>query len=173
MFISAGRGEDFSFSTSMGVGSGEIAINLSRFLTLQKKLPPYLLFVGTAGSYGGATIFDIVESKMASQIELSFLQKQSYTPIENIIATGEKTPIVNSSNYITTDFKLSKKFLELNIQLENMEFFSFLQVAQAFNIPAGGVFIVTNFTDSNAHNDFLRNRGEAMLRMERYIKSRT
>lgn len=172
MFISAGNGEEFSFAKSMGVGLGEMAINLTNFLSRVEKRPEFLLFVGTAGSYGKATIFDIIESKMASQIELSFLEKKSYTPIENLISTGDSEVIVNSSNYITTDFEISKKFLPLNIHLENMEFFSFLQVAQKFGIPAGGVFIVTNFTNRTAHEDFKRNHFEAMRRLERYVKER-
>lgn len=172
LFVSAGNGEEFSFAKPMGVGLVNMAINLTSYLTTAKRTPDFLLFIGTAGSYGKATIFDIIESKMASQIELSFLEKRSYTPLENLITSGESRAIVNSSNYITTDFQLSKKFLPLNIHLENMEFFSFLQVAKRFNIPASGVFIVTNFTNSDAHEDFLRNRFEAMRRLERYVRER-
>jgi len=172
MFVCAGETEKFSFALPMGIGSESMAINLTRFLATRKELPKHLLFVGTAGSYGRFTIFDIVESKTASQIELSFLEKKSYTPINNVISTGESQVIVNSSNYISTDFTLGKKFQNMKIDLENMEFFAFLQVAQAFEIPAGGIFIVTNFTNQNAHQDFMLNHKEAMNRMERYIKSR-
>ena len=172
MFVCAGKEESFPFALPMGIGLEEMAINLTKFLATRKELPENLLFVGTAGSYGRATIFDIVESKTASQIELSFLQKQSYTPIDNVISTGESQTIVNSSNYITSDFQLSKKMLNLKIDLENMEFFAFLQVAKSFNIPAGGVFIVTNFTNQNAHTDFKFNHQEAMRRVTRYIENR-
>ena len=172
MFVCAGKEESFPFAMSMGIGLEEVAINLTKFLATRKVLPENLLFVGTAGSYGKATIFDILESKTASQIELSFLQKQSYTPIDNIVSTGDGKVIVNSSNYITLDFELSKKFLNLNIHLENMEFFAFLQVAKSFNIPAGGVFIVTNFTNRDAHTDFKFNHPEAMRRIKRYIEHR-
>ncbi len=171
MFISAGNGEEFSFAKPMGVGLVDIAINLTNFLSKLDKLPNSLTFVGTAGSYGKTTIFDIFESRIASQIELSFLEKRSFTPIENLISSGESKVIVNSSNYITTDFELSKKFLKLNIHLENMEFFSFLQVAKRFNISAKGIFIVTNWTNKDAHEDFLRNRFEAMRRLETYIQT--
>ena len=51
-----------------------------------------------------------------------------------------------------------------------MEFFSVLRVAKAFNIPVAGVFIVTNYTDKNAHRDFIKNHKEAMRRLEKYIK---
>jgi purine-nucleoside phosphorylase len=169
MFVSAGNGEEFSFSKSMGVGSVEMAINLTRFLLTTEKKPKNLVFVGTAGSYGEIPLFEIVNSKVASNVELSFLTKSSYTPIENVISTGESPTIVNSSNYITTDFELSKKFLKMGIGLENMEFFSFLSVARKFGIPAGGVFIVTNFTNENAHEDFLQNREKAMRSLEKFI----
>ena len=173
MFISAGNGEVFSFAKPMGVGLIEIAVNLTSFLTQQKEKPDILVFVGTAGSYGKLTIFDIVESSSASQIELSFLQKKSYTPIDNLITIEGVTKsniIVNSSNYITTDFEIAQKFTSLNIHLENMEFFSFLQVAKRFGIPAKGIFIITNWTNRDAHQDFLLNRDEAMRRLEIYIK---
>jgi hypothetical protein len=39
MFICAGRGENFSFAKEMGVGSEEMAINLTIFLSSLKKLP--------------------------------------------------------------------------------------------------------------------------------------
>ena len=172
MFVCAGKEESFPFAMPMGIGLEEMAINLTKFLATRKEVPKHLLFVGTAGSYGRSTIFDIVESKTASQIELSFLQKQSYTPINNVVSTGEGQTIVNSSNYITTNFELSKKFLNLNIDIENMEFFAFLQVAKSFGIPAGGVFVVTNFTNQNAHQDFKFNHQEAMRRITRYVENR-
>jgi len=155
----------------MGVGLVEMAINLTNFLTKEK--PDILVFVGTAGSYGRFTIFDIVESSSASQLELSFLEKKSYTPIDNLITiegVSKSNIIINSSNYITTDFEIAQKFTSLNIHLENMEFFSFLQVAKKFGVPAKGIFIVTNWTNKNAHQDFMLNRDEAMRRLETYIK---
>jgi purine-nucleoside phosphorylase len=171
MFISAGNGEDFSFSKSMGVGSIQMAINLTQFLLTTEKRPKNLIFVGTAGSYGEIPLFEIVNAKTASNIELSFLTKSSYTPIENVVSTGESPTIVNSSNYITTDSEISKSFLKMGIGLENMEFFSFLSVAQKFGIPAGGVFVVTNFTNRNAHQDFLQNRENAMKLLENFLKN--
>ncbi len=173
MIVCAGNGESFSFATPMGVGQVEMAINLTRLCLMNP--PEFLLFVGTAGSYGKAQIFDIVESKTASNIELCFLKDECYTPLDNVITTNmqkKKEIIVNSSNYITTNKQLSSSFLNFGIGLENMEFFSFLSVAKEFDIPAGGVFCVTNFTDENAHEDFVKNSKKAKELLEAYMAKR-
>ncbi len=174
MIVCAGNNETFSFATPMGVGLVEMAINLTRACLMNP--PEFLLFVGTAGSYGEAKIFDIVESKTAANIELCFLEKGCYTPIDNVVTTNtqnKKEIIVNSSNYITTNKQLSQRFLRFGIGLENMEFFSFLSVAKEFGIPAGGVFCVTNYTDENAHEDFLKNSKKAKELLETYMAKRT
>jgi len=173
MIVCAGNNETFDFATPMGIGLIEITINLTRLCLFDK--PEFLLFVGTAGSYGDKKILDIVESKTASNIELAFLNDDAYTPLENVISTNitnKKDIIVNSSNYISTNEKLTKKFLNLGIGIENMEFFAFLQVAKEFNIPAGGVFCVTNYTNKNAHNDFIKNHEKAKELLTKHIKSR-
>jgi nucleoside phosphorylase len=51
-----------------------------------------------------------------------------------------------------------------------MEFYAVLKVGQRFDIPVTGIFIVTNYCDSNAHGDFVRNHKEAIARVSRYIK---
>ncbi|SFV51202.1 Purine nucleoside phosphorylase [hydrothermal vent metagenome] len=171
MIVCAGNNEHFSFATPMGVGLVEMSINLTRLCLMDP--PEYLLFVGTAGSYGEAKIFDIVESKTAANIELCFLQKKCYTPLDNVITTNTQTTkeiIVNSSNYITTNKELAKNFLKFNIGLENMEFFAFLRVAKEFDIPAGGLFCVTNYTDENAHTDFIKNHQKAKELLEKYVQ---
>jgi len=173
MIVCAGNSENFEFATPMGVGLIETAINLTRLCLFDK--PEFLLFVGTAGSYGKYNIFDIIESKTAANIELSFLKNDSYTPLDNIITTNTQNKrdiIVNSSNYITTNENLAKKFVKLNIDIENMEFFSLLRVAQEFEVPAGGVFCITNFTDENAHNDFLKNHKKAKEKLTLHVKKR-
>jgi nucleoside phosphorylase len=171
MFICAGESETFDFAKPMGIGMIEMAINLTRYC--EKEKPAFLFFVGSAGSYGKHKIFDIVESKTASNIENSFFNAKAYTPIDNVVSTSDnvsRETIVNSSNYITTDEKLSKYYLKNNIGIENMEFFAVLSVAKAFNIPAGGAFIVTNYCNAKAHQDFLDNQTEAMKRLTAYIK---
>lgn len=173
MIICAGNSETFEFATPTGVGLIETAMNVTRLCLFDK--PEFLLFVGTAGSYGEAKIFDIIESKTASNIELAFLQKKAYTPIENVVSaqTEEKRDlIVNSSNYITTDAELAKGFLRFGVGIENMEFFSVLRIAQEFGIPAGGVFCVTNYCNANAHEDFLANHEQAKLLLSEHVKKR-
>jgi len=173
MIICAGNSENFSFATPMGVGLIETAMNLTRLCLFDK--PEFLLFVGTAGSYGDAKIFEIIESKTAANIELAFLEKNAYTPLENVISTNTTNKqgiIVNSSNYISTNAELTKKFLSFGVGIENMEFFSVLAVAKKFDIPAGGVFCITNYTNENAHADFLANHAKAKELLEEHVKRR-
>ena len=70
MIICAGNNETFEFATPMGVGLLETTLNLTRLCLFDK--PEFLLFVGSAGSYGALNIFDIIESKTSANIELSF-----------------------------------------------------------------------------------------------------
>ena len=174
MFICAGDIEQFDFATPIGIGMVSSAVNLTRLCLMNP--PEFLLFVGTAGSYGEKKIFDIIESRTAANIESSFFTHQSYTPIDNVISTADdvsRETIVNSSNYITTDPDVSKLYLKQNIQLENMEFFAVMKVAEILSIPAGGVFIVTNYCNRNAHQDFINNRQRAMDRLTEYMRNRT
>ncbi len=173
MIICAGNNETFPFAQPTGVGLIETSMNLTRLCMFDK--PEFLLFVGTAGSYGDAKIFDIIESKTASNIELAFLSNDAYTPLDNVISTNEtakKDIVVNSSNYISTNKNLTKNFLKFGLGIENMEFFAVLKIAQEFDIPAGGVFCVTNYTDENAHKDFLANHEKAKELLSVYVKKR-
>lgn len=173
MIICAGNNETFDFATPIGVGLIESAMNLTRLCLFDK--PEFLLFMGSAGSYGEHNIFDIIESKTASNIELSFLNNDAYTPLDNVISTNttnKKDVIVNSSNYISTNKELTKRFLKLGIGIENMEFFAVLKIAQEFDIPAGGVFCITNYTDKNAHEDFIKNHQEAKKLLSEHVEKR-
>ena len=173
MIICAGNNEIFDFAQPTGIGMVETAMNLTRLCLFDK--PEFLLFVGSAGSYGNHKIFDIVESKTASNIELSFLSNDAYTPLDNVVSTNTtdvKDIVVNSSNYISTNKQLTGKFLGLGIGIENMEFFAVLKIAQEFNIPAGGVFCITNFTDENAHDDFIKNHEQAKEMLSLHVKKR-
>ncbi len=171
--ICAGKSEQFEFAQPVGIGMTEVAINLTR-LCMTKK-PKFILFVGTAGSYGEKKIFDIIESKTASNIENSFFTGGAYSPIDNVVSSVKdvsRETLVNSSNYITTDKSMGKYYTAQNIHLENMEYFAVLKVAQYFGISAGGIFIVTNYCDENAHKDFLKNQKEAMKKLDAYVKAK-
>jgi len=171
VIISAGRNETFTFARTIGVGLIESSINLTRICLCNK--PEHLIFIGSAGSYGDFKTFDIVKSKKASNIELGFLLKSAYTPLNSVIKNNnsfvKNDTIVNSSNYISTDKKLTKKFLTLGIGIENMEFFSVLSVAKEFNISAIGIFIITNYTNKNAHKDFIKNHNTAINKLTNYL----
>jgi nucleoside phosphorylase len=174
MIICAGNNETFDFAQPMGVGLIETAMNLTRLCLFDK--PEFLLFIGSAGSYGDHNIFEIIESKTASNIELGFLNSDAYTPLDNVVSANTnknvKDVIVNSSNYISTNYELTKKFLNLGVGIENMEFFSVLKIAQEFNIPAGGVFCITNYTNKTAHEDFVKNHKKAKELLSMHVKNR-
>jgi nucleoside phosphorylase len=173
MIISAGNQENFNFSTPIGVGLIESAMNLSRLCLFDK--PDSLIFVGSAGSYGKLKEFDIFETQSSSNIENSFLMNKSYTPLDNFLTTSEDVShetIVNSSNYITKDKLLSRAYQKLKIDAENMEFFSVMKIAKEFNIPVKGIFIITNHCNENAHEDYMKNIKEAKLKLIEYLKEK-
>ncbi|MEA1919319.1 MAG: purine-nucleoside phosphorylase, partial [Campylobacterota bacterium] len=148
-------------------------MNMTRLCLFDK--PEFILFVGTAGSYGTKNIFDIVESKTASNIELAFLQNKAYTPIDNVVSAqigDKKDLIVNCSNYISTDAELASRYETFGIGIENMEFFSVVRIAQEFDIPVGGVFCVTNYCNEHAHEDFLKNHEAAKAKLSLHVKNR-
>ena len=201
MIICAGQSEQFDFAHPVGIGLIETAVNLTRICELGK--PEHIVFVGTAGSYGQKEIFDIVEAQVAANVEQSFFEENSYTPIDNVIAAAEDVSretreaesnsldsvglkperwsnatreggetIVNSSNYITTNREIWEHYTAENIQIENMEFYAVMKVAQMFGIPVAGIFIVTNYCDEHAHEDFKKNHAEAMKRLDAYVRLR-
>ncbi len=173
MIVCAGNNETFDFATPIGVGLVDSAMSLTRICLTRK--PEFLLFVGSAGSYGTHAIHEIVESKTAANIELGFLDKSAYTPIDNVVSaqTEEiRDIIVNSSNYITTSESAMAKFRALGLGIENMEFFSVMRVAQVFGIPAGGVFCITNYCDANAHRDFIANHGFAKVLLKAHLEEK-
>jgi len=174
MIVCAGKSESFPFATTIGVGLIESAMNLTRICLFDK--PDYILFIGSAGSYGTNDIFDIVESSSASNIELSFFNDDSYTPIDNVLRCDDikfkSDTIVNSSNYITTNEKFGNEFEQNEIGIENMEFYSVVKIAQEFEIDVKGIFVVTNYTNKNAHKDFISNHKEAMDKLVNYLEDR-
>ncbi|MDD5406308.1 MAG: purine-nucleoside phosphorylase [Sulfurovaceae bacterium] len=170
MIVCAGNGEFFDFATPIGVGLIDSSISLTKICL--KNPPKFLLFLGSAGSYGEKKIFDIIRSQSACNIENSYFTSNAYTPLDNLISTildVSRETIVNSSNYITTDISLGSHYISKGIHLENMEFYAVIKVAQRFNIPVGGIFIVTNYCDSNAHRDFKANHARAMELLKDHV----
>jgi nucleoside phosphorylase len=174
LIVCAGNNETFPFAIPIGVGLIDSAINLTRLCLFDK--PEYILFIGSAGSYGKYKIFDIVESSNASNIELSFFEDNSYTPIDNIVKCEDiKLPsqtIVNSSNYISINSEITKEFLQYGIGIENMEFFSVVKIAKEFDIDVRGIFVVTNYTNKEAHQDFISNHHQAMDNLVKYLEEK-
>jgi nucleoside phosphorylase len=172
MIICAGNNETFDFAMPVGVGLVDSAINLTRLMV--QETPTSLLFIGSAGSYGGYKTFDIIESSAAANIELGLITQSAFTPIDNTIYHGdvsrETSIMINSSNYITTDMEVASEYKKLGLELENMEFYSILKVAESFEIPARGIFIVTNYCDENAHADFIKNHEKAKALLSTYVK---
>ena len=173
MILSAGNEEVFSFAQPIGVGLIETAINLTRICLFDR--PNSLIFIGSAGSYNPKKhqIFDIITTSSASQIEISFLNKKSFTPIEQIItASVSRETIVNSSNYITTDKLSALAFDKLGMEIENMEFYSVMSVAKEFNIPVKGIFVITNYCDITAHQEYISNIKKAKNILIQYLKDK-
>ena len=172
MIVCAGRSESFKFAVPVGVGLVESAINLTKIL-MQNPCDE-LIFVGSCGLYKGGKLLEIYESKFATNHEISALYDMSYTPIscENFGDVSHETIITNSSNFITTDKKSAEIFYQKVYFLENMEFYSILQVAKSFKIPAYGIFCATNFCDENAHAEFIKNHSAAKEKLEIYLKSK-
>ena len=83
MIVCAGKSETFDFATPIGIGLIESAINLTRICLFDR--PDYILFIGSAGSYGKYKPFDIVESCKAVQVEVSSLLDYTYTPLLEIM----------------------------------------------------------------------------------------
>jgi nucleoside phosphorylase len=171
MIISAGNKEIFPYAVPMGIGLIDSAINLTRRCLFDR--PDYILFVGSAGSYGTKKIFEIIESSTASNIEQCFFERKCYTPIDNLIsASVSRETIVNSSNYITTDDTMAKKYLKLGIELENMEFYSIVKTAKEFEIPVKGIFVVTNYCYEKAHEEYTKNIEKGKKILTEYLKEK-
>lgn len=167
MIICAGNMESFDFATSIGIGMIQSAINLTRILC--KNRIEEIIFIGSCGLYKDGKILEIYETTKAKNLEISSLLDLSYSPLE-FLNVSRETNLTNSSNFITTDKSLAYKFSDLGFFMENMEIYSVLEVAKTFNIPAKGILCATNFCDTNAHDDFLKNYRKSKENLEKYLK---
>ncbi len=170
MIVCAGQNETIKGAVPVGIGLVQSAINLTKLC--MKNRPKELIFVGSAGSYGRVGLFEKVVAFEAYNVEVSYLDNLSYTPLKELIndnVSCETNIKINSSNYITTSKQHSKKFLQLGLDLENMEFYSILSVAKSFGIDVKGEFVVTNYCDENAHKDFIAHHEKAKKIMEEIV----
>lgn len=192
MIVCAGYGEDFAFAKSIGMGLVESAMRLS--LACSRESVDSIVFIGSAGSYDKSVeILSLQLCDNATQLDLGFLQGQAYTPMDNRIQSGVLDILnykeafqvscetkadthldmlfnlpqatTNSSNYITTDEKLSKLFMRAGVGLENMEFFAVMRVAQYFQIPCVGIFCVSNYCHTQAHEEYIAYRNQVRERL--------
>ncbi len=173
MILCAGRSELIKGANPIGVGLCEVVKNLTQIII--ERNPSELYFVGSAGSYGKYKPFDIVESCKAVQVEVSSLLDYTYTPLLEIMQKNvscETNVIVNSSNYITKDKDMAEQFLEKGYDLENMEFYAVIYVANQFSINAKGIFVVTNYCDENAHAEYMKNHKIANNIMEKIVEEK-
>jgi purine-nucleoside phosphorylase len=173
MIICAGRSELLRGAVPVGVGLCEVVKNLTQIIL--EKSPTKLHFIGSAGSYGKFKPFDIVESCRATQVDVSFLLDYTYTPLTHSVyknVSCETNTIVNSSNFITKDKDIAEQFLKMGYDLENMEFYAVIYLANEFGIKAKGTFVVTNYCDENAHEDYMKHHKKANKLMERIIEEK-
>ncbi|KAA6227714.1 purine-nucleoside phosphorylase [Campylobacter sp. LR185c] len=175
MLICAGANEEFEFAKSIGVGLIDSSINLTQ-LCLELK-PKKLIFIGTCGLYDNNNkLLEIYTSTHAFNIEFSMLNANFYTPIsneiKNVSCETKKSYKVNSSNYICQNKNASIEFAKIGLELENMEAFAVLKVAQKFKLPTICYLCATNFCDENAHKTFLQNHKKAKEKLEIFLKDK-
>lgn len=169
LFVCAGGAESFKNTFNCGIGLVNASINLSKFLSTKKQLPKKLVFIGTCGLYDiKKELFSVIISKTATNIEISALLNMSYSPIIN--AQNPQNCAINSSNFITKDLSIAKKFHKLNLVAENMEFYAICEVAKAFNLECEGIFCATNYCQSNAHEQFLAGHKRAIEILKNFIE---
>ncbi|MGH1601245.1 purine-nucleoside phosphorylase [Campylobacter majalis] len=136
-------------------------------------LPSEIIFIGSAGLYQKGELFEIFESKNAANIEISLLDDKSYVPVpQDIFNDVSQETFINSSNFITKNKESAKKLFELGAYAENMEFFAVLATAQKFGIDAKGIFVATNFCDTNAHTEFVKNHALAKDILHNYLEEK-
>ena len=180
MIVCAGRSETISYAVPIGVGLVEASMGLMK-LCLREYVEK-LVFVGSAGAYCyEIPLLSLCISARATQIESSFVSGGSYTPLDNYIESNVsqetfrvgdrclRDVVVNSSNYITMDSGVCAAMCGAGIMVENMEFFALLRVAPV-DLPAYGVFCITNYCDTNAQKDFIANHAAAKQKLEDFIQ---
>ena len=155
MFICVGSSEDFSFAKSVGVGLVDSAIGLS-VICLQHA-PSHIVFVASAGSYDSSVnIGDVFYSFCATQIEMSFLQNLSYTPIDNAISSEDSIAIKNSNKDSAKDSSVSHETFPRSI----------FGVSRSFEVPHVVVNSSNYITNTSEFNSRMLHAGVRLENME-------
>lgn len=193
LFVCAGAIEILETALPAGVGSIS-GVNLTKFL-MQNPNFSSVIFLGSAGAYDfSLPPLTPALTAVSAQIEPSFLQQKSYSPILQELLPDEKNtknfqfftqiyghisphfpqilknPATNSSNFITIDENLSREFVRRKILLENMEFFFVQKAANACNLPCLGVLCVSNFCNFFAHQNFIENHAKTLEILRQILK---
>ncbi|WP_270978149.1 purine-nucleoside phosphorylase [Campylobacter helveticus] len=169
MIVCAGGNELFPFAKPIGIGLIESAMNLTK-ICLEFR-PKKLIFIGTCGLYKNGEILGIYESSHAFNIEFSKLN-HFYSPAKTEICLKKSAYKINSSNYICTDKNVALKLANLGLDVENMEAFSVLSVAENMKIEASCILCATNFCDAFAHENFLKNHQNAKEKLEETLRKK-
>ncbi len=159
---------------ALGIGYLEAALELTRILDQHQNISE-IIFLGTCGSYNqDLAIGDIVTVSSARLLELGEAQGLAYNVRKGLSyeSGAEGLPCLCSME-ITKSSELSARILEyygFKQAVENMELFGVARVATERGIKWSARLAVTNYTDLNAHQDWLVNHqqlskqlGESLL----------
>ncbi|MDA0771478.1 MAG: hypothetical protein O3C63_00890 [Cyanobacteria bacterium] len=149
----------------VGIGYLEAAINLSKLLQSRNDISE-IIFVGTAGAYSqNIKIGEQIIVSAAALLNLGSVQGLSYTikdiyPILHASQPDSKNLLCLSSLEITQDETISKQIIkhyQTDAIIENMELYGIAKVASDHQIPWSAHLRVTNYTNKNAHEDYISN----------------
>lgn len=150
----------------LGIGFLQAAINLEKLLANSQKVTE-VFFLGTAGSYKkNLELNSIVSVDSSALLNLGELQKLSYIPSKQEIFDLKK--VHNYSNALclssleisateTISNLVADKFVANKFIVENMELYGIAQVCKKYEIPLTAFLGITNYINSNAHDDWLIN----------------
>ncbi len=172
---------------NLGIGYLSAAVHLDRFLQKADNNIERIVFIGTAGLISDKELeFGLGDSKIYSiqQVNLGdYLSSldYSYTPFSYPIyeykslfksADSITRAVVFSNLEITKSNEISKKIIEKypnEILVENMEIYGVAAIAADHKIPFNSFLVTTNYTNSNAHQDWKMNHKEASRNLCDYV----
>ena len=119
-------------------------------------------------------LLEIYETRHAFNVEASSFLGDFYSPAacEINLNVSYETKKCNSSNYICADERVAARFAAMGLELENMEAFAVLSVAAKFGVEAVCFLCATNFCDSQAHQNFIKNHTQAKKNLENFLQEK-